>query len=467
METSFIFCSIQGVQVKGVVCRLQPNHVAFELCQPDLVLRSSEVIDEFKVHMADEVAYSGRAVVTNVINLGDLLLCEVKLDEPGIKTGQNASAAAPGQCRARYDRWFDGWQELERIPSDFKLAAVSLHGYLTELKLLSEQFELAILAHPSQDRSAAERAVLESLSKPVVDTLDLMRERFLDAAAALPPELQSASQVFVGRHLHPLFLCAPFGYRTYQKPLGYAGDYEMMNMIHRNTFEGGSLYAKMIHYWLVNQPPAKSVRVRVDYLKRRVADEVIRVSVARRPARILNLGCGPAREIQQFIREHPAADNAEISLLDFDAETLQHVTGAVDRAKAESGRVTQVATRRISVAQLIKDSVQPGRNVLGGPYDLIYSGGLFDYLSPAVCKKVVSLFYTQLAPGGVVVVANMYDQFRKFSEMLEYLLDWHLIYRSAREMREFTPPSAPLGGTVLSDDGINLFLEVRKPVEQK
>jgi len=122
METSFIFCSIQGVQVKGVVCRLQPNHVAFELCQPDLVLRSSEVIDEFKVHMADEVAYSGRAVVTNVINLGDLLLCEVKLDEPGIKTGQNASAVAPESCRARYDRWFDGWQELERIPSDFKLA---------------------------------------------------------------------------------------------------------------------------------------------------------------------------------------------------------------------------------------------------------------------------------------------------------------------------------------------------------
>lgn len=33
-------------------------------------------------------------------------------------------------------------------------------------------------------------------------------------------------------------LCSPFAYRAYHKPLGYAGDYEMVNMIARDPYEG-------------------------------------------------------------------------------------------------------------------------------------------------------------------------------------------------------------------------------------
>jgi extracellular factor (EF) 3-hydroxypalmitic acid methyl ester biosynthesis protein len=448
--------------MRGTLLHLQSCRVAFDLCQPGLILRVSEVIEEFKVFVTDEESYSGRAVLTSIVDLGDRLVCEAKLEDPGVKLGQGSRAATSEQFRARYDKWFDGWQQHERLSPELKMSVLSLHGYLTDLKLLCEQFEVSILSHPSNERAGAEHALLASISGPVVGALDLMRERFLDAAGQTAPDLKGANHLFVARHLGPLFLCSPFGYRTYQKPLGYAGDYEMMNQIHRNTFEGASIYAKLVHYWLVNQPPARSVRVRVDFLKRRVLEEVTRVSVANRPARILNLGCGPAREIQHFIREHPVADKADITLLDFDNETLQHVTEGVQRAKTASGRLTTVTTRRISVAQLLRDAARPGSQTLGDPYDLIYCGGLFDYLSPRVCKQVVAMFYDHVAPGGAVVVANMYDRFRRFSEMLEYLLDWHLIYRNADDLKQFIPPGAPQGAPV-SDDGINLFLDLRKP----
>ena len=47
-------------------------------------------------------------------------------------------------------------------------------------------------------------------------------------------DLHGPHEAYLRRHLHPLLLCSPFAYRTYQKPLGYAGDYEMVNMIVRD-----------------------------------------------------------------------------------------------------------------------------------------------------------------------------------------------------------------------------------------
>ena len=70
---------------------------------------------------------------------------------------------------------------------------------------------------------------------------------------------------FTERQLHPLLLCCPFMYRIFAKPLGYAGDYEMMNMIVRNDNEGGSLFAKLLQAYILNQAPAIAVRNRVDY----------------------------------------------------------------------------------------------------------------------------------------------------------------------------------------------------------
>ncbi len=40
--------------------------------------------------------------------------------------------------------------------------------------------------------------------------------------------------------------------------------------------------------------------------------------------RVLNLGCGPAREVRDFIAEYELSNQAEFTLLDFNEETLSH-----------------------------------------------------------------------------------------------------------------------------------------------
>ena len=81
-------------------------------------------------------------------------------------------------------------------------------------------------------------------------------------------------------------LCSPFAYRTYQKPLGYAGDYEMVNMLLRNPQEGSSVFAKVLNVWFLAQPPAQAHRNRIQYLTQKLMEESARLRPQGRVAKI-------------------------------------------------------------------------------------------------------------------------------------------------------------------------------------
>ena len=94
--------------------------------------------------------------------------------------------------------------------------------------------------------------------------------------------------------------------------------------------------------------------------------------------------------------------------------------------------------------------------------------GLFDYLADPVCKRLMSIFYDMLAPGGLLLATNVSDVMnyaRPFRYSMEYMLDWNLIYRDAKRLEAVAPTAAaPEDVAVLSEDsGVNVFLEVRKP----
>ena len=227
----------------------------------------------------------------------------------------------------------------------------------------------------------------------MIAAFNAQHEKFEELAYAIPEEHYGAHQEFVRRLWQHLFLCSPFGQRTFYKPLGYAGDYEMMNMIHRNQPEGGSLYEKLIHFLLVSQWPAQSVRNRVAHLKNHLLEEAARVARAGRRARVLNVGCGPAREVQDFLKESPLGNEVDFVLLDFNEETLAHASGQISRCQRPvftPGHHRDPAGFGAS-PPAPEHPAGPGRR--GPGYDLIYCGGLFDYLSEPTCQALVHLFY--------------------------------------------------------------------------
>ena len=117
----------------------------------------------------------------------------------------------------------------------------------------------------------------------------------------------------------------------------------------------------------------------------------------------------------------------------------------------------------MSVHQLMKECRRL-INSEASKFDLVYCAGLFDYLPNNSCKELMNIFYDMVVPGGMLVATNV-EPSNPLRYGMEYLLDWHLIYRNDEQMRDIRPEDTDKADVCVHTDvtGVNLFLEVRKP----
>jgi extracellular factor (EF) 3-hydroxypalmitic acid methyl ester biosynthesis protein len=462
---SLITCqNHQGIEIRATLLRITRHLAVFEIYDHQLVLRLSEVLSDFRVLVSGRPVYLGRAVVTSIVHAGTLLVCEASLEDSWIETEAFVSLAEPTQLRNGFEGFMRQWEKTYRILPEYKLLIADMHSYLTDLRLWLDQVEMGVRSSPSGDRLQLEREAVTELAKPVIPALNALFGKFEHLAEQIPSEQQPPHHSYIKRHIHPLVLCSPFAYRTFTKPLGYAGDYEMVNMILRDAQEGGSLFAKVLNAWFVSQPPAEAHRNRIRYLTEKLVHETARVRTEGRPARIYNLGCGPAREVQDFFAAHEISNSAQFVLLDFNDETLQYAQGVIEEVRQRHNRRTPLQWVKKSVVQLLKGAAKVQTSSTDNKHDFVYCAGLFDYLPDRLCKDLMNVFYRMLAPGGLLLVTNV-DTSNPIRHMLDYLLEWHLIYRTGRDMLALRPDEAQSDHISISSDstGVNVFMEVRRP----
>jgi extracellular factor (EF) 3-hydroxypalmitic acid methyl ester biosynthesis protein len=465
-ESRVMFQTHDGLELQGVPVRVTRHHVVFELYNPGTAPRISEAIDEFNIFLQTRKVYSGRAVVSNVVDAGSKMVCEATLDEARwLDLSADLVVKCDDQLVEEFNKLVKGWQKLYRVLPEFKEAVTDIEMFLTDLRIWLEQVELGVHSLPEPKRAPLEQAIIKKISPGIIAMINGLFERFELIAKRLEEGTRPAHRNYIQRHLHPIVLCAPFAHRAYQKPLGYAGDYEMVNMMTRNAQEGATLFAKIFNVWLVQQGSATAHRNRLTYLTKCIEMETLRVGREKRKARIFNFACGPAVELQQFLDYSPLSDQVEFTLVDFDSETLAHTQKAINTIKERFGWHTSVQYLKKSVFQLLKEGHKPMApgDKTGNEYDFIYCAGLFDYLTDHACKQMMSIFYQWLAPGGLLVVTNV-TPLTTNRGSLELILDWHLIYRDAAQLKQVCVDIIPEDEVRIRSDktGINIFLEARK-----
>jgi hypothetical protein len=73
-----------------------------------------------------------------------------------------------------------------------------------------------------------------------------------------------------------------------------------------------------------------------------------------------------------------------------------------------------------------------------GPQDLIYSVGLIDYLIDRRARTLASRLYERVAPGGTLIIGNMNETDLSNLWPMEFITDWHLYYRTEKDMLAWT-----------------------------
>ncbi len=452
-----------GAPVRATPVQISRYRALLEVYNPHSILQLSEVLAELRITMGERCVYAGRGVVSNLVNTGIMVMCEVTLDDGWLDVDLFSPIAQPERLREEFQGFITNWRRLQSISSEFKVAVADFQMLLTELRRWLDQVELGVRSEPVGIRAEMEHRVLTTLENRIVDEANEWFNRFDAVAGSVDEEMRPAHRAYARRQIHPLVMCSPFVYRTFHKPLGYAGDYEMVNMILREPHEGATLFAKLVNALFLQNPPAQAHRNRIRHLRKRLVDETARVAAAGRRARIFNLGCGPAREVQLFLSENPESDHADFTLADFNAETLGYASGLLQDLRSRNKRKTGLEFVEKSVHQLLKEALRVTDGDPGGGFDFVYCAGLFDYVSDRVCRRLVELFHHMLAPGGLLLVTNV-DSSKPFRHSMDYLLEWHLIFRNQAQMRSLLPAHLqPENPEVLSDPlAVNLYLEARK-----
>ncbi|MDD9950571.1 MAG: class I SAM-dependent methyltransferase family protein [Zetaproteobacteria bacterium] len=299
-----------------------------------------------------------------------------------------------------------------------------------------------------------EQGLIESMSVELKALFDEFYRIFVN----LKPSVDDINLVFqyVRSKLSDLY-GAPAAKRFLDKPLGYAGDYEMMNVIYKNLPEGDSLMARVVHHYVVNHDNSKAVRNRIVYLTDKIG-KVIQQKKGQ-TVKILSVASGPAEEVKHlpaYLEKHGIdAQRVTVNLLDQDLLSLQYAQMNIRSQMASSSSKFNIEFINSGVRDLLKGRVKLQ------DYDLIYSAGLFDYLDDGLVRRLSRMFYEALAPQGLLIIGN-FDHIPENIIFMDALLDWKLIYRTADEMTELV---SVCGGKVQIERepaGVNIFANIQK-----
>ncbi|WP_416049659.1 class I SAM-dependent methyltransferase [Cupriavidus basilensis] len=447
------FRNSQGEQVRGTIINLQRKALVMEIYNPYSIVQVSEVLSELSVRMGSKNAYLGKAVVMSLVNTGLTAVVSLTLIDEWRELSDLPNE--PKSVGREAELFINDWDARFNIRRDYQIVVNEMRAFLSEVSRWVEQVDLTENL-PKTDGRLREDVFYE-LATPIMLKVKTYLDRLEGEAEQVDAEIAPVHRTYAQSALHPLLLRAPFVYRTFTKPLGYAGDYEMVNQILNDPQQGPTTYFQIVNTAFLKAAVATAHRNRIDLLVDFLSRQADAARAAGRPFRILNVGCGPAFEIQRFVREYPQPELLSFQLVDFSEETLAYTKSSIEGSAASAGHKVSVEMVHQSVHELLKRKIAPDDAGLR-EFDAVYCAGLFDYLSDKVCSRLLSYFAARTRPGGQLLVTNVHsDNPEKFG--MEHLLEWYLIYRDEARMSMLLPEQSRDHKLYVDQTGVNVFAE--------
>lgn len=319
-----------------------------------------------------------------------------------------------------------------------------------------ETFKAEMFAIAYQLQRDSRPAVADDIQRKGDAVLDLLKEKIRQAGPVING-MESADLIwgYIFKEVFPYLMRSRFAERAYYKPKGYAGDFLMIESIYRNQPDGDGKLGRLIDTWVLNQVPARSVRAR-RFLLKRLLDRFCTERLEQPGCiRIMNLACGPARELFDLLADCDFSSRLEAVCIDIDAEALEY-----------SDRVVNPHSHGASIVYMRENIIKWAIGRIKHdfePQDIIYSSGLCDYLDERLVSALIERCHHYLKPGGVLVIGNFSpanpDRF-----FMDQLLYWRLIHRGADDLESLFARSSFNGRPeiIAEDEAVNLFAVMRK-----
>ncbi|RYF87601.1 MAG: class I SAM-dependent methyltransferase [Chitinophagaceae bacterium] len=193
---------------------------------------------------------------------------------------------------------------------------------------------------------------------------------------------------------------------TYLKPYGYAGDFEIIEKIYAQKRHANAAIDAWDQFYH-SLDACDAVRNRKKYFK-----EVMVNALASGAKNVLILGSGPCTDLFEYLTENPA-NSLQFTCVDIDATAIKY---ASEKNAAFMNQITFV--HRNIFRYTTTDS-----------YDLVWSAGLFDYLSDEQFVFIIKKMRAFLTDKGKMIIGN-FSENNPSQYCMEVMGDWYLNHRS-------------------------------------
>ncbi len=228
-----------------------------------------------------------------------------------------------------------------------------------------------------------------------------------------------------------------------RKPMGYAGDYLIIDKIYTREQSEHPVYGSWDRFFHQQAAP-KAVRNRKTYFKSQM---VPLIEQSNETISLLNVASGPARDLLELYQLLPDPNKLKSTCVEID-----------ERAVAYAKSLTEPYASNINFVNVNVFRYKPC-----GKYDVIWSAGLFDYFSDKAFIMVLQRMKLWLKPGGTIIIGNFNEKHNPSRDYMEIFGEWFLIHRTESQLKKL----AILAGfrmsqiTVSSEkERVNLFLHI-------
>lgn len=230
---------------------------------------------------------------------------------------------------------------------------------------------------------------------------------------------------FFREKLEPDFSYGEYIRWSQQKPYGYAGDFKIMHDIYENS-PTTSGFDRLFDNYMQMSTISIAVRNRKNDFRRFLAQFITQRQ--NQQLRIMNLACGPCRELEEVVALDKVDVNGTIfDCVDNDEKALAFASQRLNHSKRfnfSKQNVVKLALKK-NIEEVIEDR-----------YTIIYSMGLFDYLDSRVSVRLVRNLRKLLVPGGILAVSDVRDKYSNPSlHFMELVGEWDLLYRDQDEFK--------------------------------
>jgi extracellular factor (EF) 3-hydroxypalmitic acid methyl ester biosynthesis protein len=426
---------------------------------PQLALPPGSVLESFQLLVGDQPIWTGVAVVVHgsAERIGARFTSGV-LDLHHLRLG----ATIDGRLASHAE-------QCQRLPAEWRAAVGDLRLLIEDVRLEMDELERAETNDPLR-RADEEAKLFERMRASWGSSFYASASALHEMSTSFDRRTAALARCYATAMLMPIMMACPLHRRAYEKPLGYAGDYRMMELCFAREPGGEGLFGRFLHTVGQNYTLARAVVAR-----ELVTREAIRLAAAAEgdgPVRILALAAGAAIELRRFLDETgPLRRPIELFLLDQDRgahETAhRHLTRALLERHQGMLPVT-VHCLHFSVRQLIRPQTSEEQRVVHetlADLDLVYSAGLYDYLPERVAAALTQLLHSRIRGGGRLLLGNLVET-PDSTWIMDYVWGWPLIYRTDETMLRLAEGLTPSGsrvGITRDATGRCLFLDVVKP----